>query len=73
MLDVTALRQTAPERLRPTDLRSLVGLLKGPDLDRKEVIIVLMELVMFILSAFGLVAAGKEFIRRGHNVGLWGS
>ena len=30
------------------------------------------EIVMFILSALGLAAAGREFLRRGHNLGLWG-
>lgn len=32
-----------------------------------------IEIVMFILSAFGLVAAGKQFLQRGHNLGLWGA
>lgn len=45
----------------------------GPNPTRKEVMIVFIELVMFILSAVGLVAAGKEFLRRGHNLGLWGA
>lgn len=40
---------------------------------RKEVVSVLFEIIMFVLSAFGLVAAGKEFLRRGHNLGLWGA
>lgn len=29
------------------------------------------EIVLFILSALGLVAAGKEFLQRGGNLGLW--
>ena len=32
----------------------------------------LIEVLMFVLSAFGVVAAGKEFFRRGHALGLWG-
>jgi hypothetical protein len=40
---------------------------------RKEVVSVFFEIVMFVLSAFGLVAAGREFLRRGHNLGLWGA
>jgi hypothetical protein len=39
---------------------------------RKEVITVLMQIVMFVLSALGVVAAGREFLRRGHNLGFWG-
>jgi hypothetical protein len=31
-----------------------------------------IDLALFILSAFGLVAAGKDFIRRGHTLGFWG-
>lgn len=31
-----------------------------------------IDVALFILSAFGLVAAGREFVRRGHNLGLWG-
>lgn len=31
-----------------------------------------MDLAFFILSALGLVAAGREFLRRGQNLGLWG-
>lgn len=31
------------------------------------------EIIVFVLSAFGLVAAGREFLRRGHNLGLWGA
>ena len=30
------------------------------------------DLVLFLLSALGLVAAGKEFIQHGHALGLWG-
>ncbi len=37
---------------------------------RKEVIAVLVEIVMLILNALGLVAAGREFLRRGHNLGF---
>ncbi len=33
----------------------------------------LTEIVLFILSALGLIAAGKEFLRRGSNLGLWGA
>jgi len=40
---------------------------------RKEVVFVFFEIVMFVLSALGLVAAGREFLRRGHNLGLWGA
>lgn len=40
---------------------------------RKEVIAMLTEIVLFILSALGLIAAGKEFLRRGSNLGLWGA
>lgn len=36
-------------------------------------IAVLIQIVLFILSALGLVAAGKEFLRRGRNLGLWGA
>jgi hypothetical protein len=36
---------------------------------RKEVVAVFFEVLMFVLSAFGLVAAGKEFLPRGHNLG----
>jgi hypothetical protein len=36
-------------------------------------IIMLTEIVMFVLSALGLVAAGREFLRRGRNLGLWGA
>jgi hypothetical protein len=32
----------------------------------------LIDIVLFILSAFGLVAAGKQFLYRGQNLGLWG-
>ena len=38
---------------------------------RKEVTIMFVEIVMFILSALGFVAAGSEVLRRGHNLGLW--
>jgi len=40
---------------------------------RKEVVFVFFEIVMFVLSVLGLVAAGREFRRRGHNLGLWGA
>jgi hypothetical protein len=40
---------------------------------RREVVAVFFEVLMFVLSALGLVAAGKEFLRRGHNLGLWGA
>jgi hypothetical protein len=33
---------------------------------------VLTEIVMFLLSALGLAAAGREFLHRGHNLGFWG-
>jgi hypothetical protein len=47
---------------------------QGPPIPTgKEVMILFIELVMFILSAVGLVAAGKAFLRRGHNFGLWGA
>jgi hypothetical protein len=36
------------------------------------VIDMLIDIVVFILSAFGLVAAGQEFLQRGRNIGLWG-
>ena len=39
---------------------------------RKEVIAMLIEIVMFVLSALGLAAAGSEFLRRGRNLGFWG-
>jgi hypothetical protein len=39
---------------------------------RKEVIAMIADLVLFILSALGIVAAGKEFFQRGRNLGLWG-
>lgn len=32
-----------------------------------------IDIVLFILSAVGLVAAGKEFLQRGRNLGLWGA
>ena len=38
---------------------------------RKEVTMMFVEIVMFILSALGFVAAGREVLRRGHNLGLW--
>jgi hypothetical protein len=31
-----------------------------------------IDLVLFILSAFGLAAAGRECLRRGQNLRLWG-
>jgi hypothetical protein len=31
------------------------------------------DIVFFILSALGLVAAGNEFFQRGRNLGLWGA
>lgn len=31
-----------------------------------------MEIALFFLSALGLAAAGREFLRRGHSLGLWG-
>ena len=37
----------------------------------KEVTAMFVEIVMFILSALGLVAAGREVLRRGQNLGLW--
>jgi hypothetical protein len=40
---------------------------------RKEVSSMLSDIVLFILSAFGLVAAGKQFLQRGENLGLWGA
>lgn len=40
---------------------------------RREVIVMLTEIVLFILSALGLVAAGKQFLQRGRNLGLWGA
>lgn len=33
----------------------------------------LNDIVLFILSALGLVAAGKQFLQRGQNLGLWGA
>lgn len=33
----------------------------------------LTGIVLFILSALGLVVAGREFLRRGRNLGLWGA
>jgi hypothetical protein len=30
-----------------------------------------IEIALFILSALGLVAAGREFLVRGQNLGLW--
>ncbi|MDA8311411.1 MAG: hypothetical protein M0Z46_12525 [Actinomycetota bacterium] len=41
--------------------------------DRKEVRTMWMDLFMFLLSALGLIGAGREFLRRGHNLGLWGA
>jgi hypothetical protein len=38
---------------------------------RKEVVELLTEIVLFILSAFGLIAAAKEFLRHGRNLGFW--
>ena len=38
----------------------------------KEVIAMLIELVLFVLSAMGLVAAGQQFVQRGRNLGIWG-
>lgn len=49
------------------------GAVPAPNPVGKEVVAVIFEVVMFILSAFGLVAAGKEFLQRGHNLGLWGA
>jgi hypothetical protein len=31
-----------------------------------------IEIFMFVLSALGLVAAGRQFLHRGENLGLWG-
>jgi hypothetical protein len=31
-----------------------------------------IELALFILSAFGLVAAAKDLVRRGQQLGFWG-
>ena len=36
-------------------------------------IVMLLEIVLFILSAFGLVAAGNQFLKRGRSLGLWGA
>lgn len=33
----------------------------------------LNDIVLFILSALGLVAAGKQFLQRGQDLGLWGA
>lgn len=33
----------------------------------------LTDIVLFVLSALGLVAAGQEVLRRGRNLGLWGA
>jgi len=33
----------------------------------------LVEVMMFILNGLGLVAAAKQFLSRGHNLGIWGS
>ena len=38
----------------------------------KEVTTMFVEVVMFVLSALGLLAAGREVLRRGHNLGFWG-
>ena len=32
----------------------------------------LTQILLFIVSACGLVAAGREFLRRGQILGLWG-
>lgn len=37
----------------------------------KEVINMLINLALFILSAIGLAAAVKTFVQRGRTVGLW--
>lgn len=42
------------------------------DGSRKEVVAMFIDIVMFILSALGLVGAGREFLRRGQNLGFWG-
>lgn len=31
----------------------------------------LIHVALFVLSALGLVASAREFIRRGRTVGLW--
>lgn len=31
----------------------------------------LIQIVLFVLSGLSLVAAGKEFLQRGRNLGLW--
>jgi len=40
---------------------------------RREVIAMLIDIAFFILSALGLIAASKEFLQRGRNIGLWGA
>ena len=40
---------------------------------RKEVSRMVNDIVLFILSALALVAAGKQFLQRGENLGLWGA
>jgi hypothetical protein len=37
----------------------------------KEVMAVFQEIIMFMVSALGLLAVTREFLRRGHNLGLW--
>lgn len=59
---------------RPLEVPALAEWLAGGRVEigrRKEVIPMLTEIVLFILSALGLFVAGKEFLRRGRNLGLW--
>lgn len=31
-----------------------------------------VEWLMLVMSAFGVIAAAKQFLQRGANLGLWG-
>lgn len=55
-----------------TRFRSLQALGCAHDDLKKEVIPMLIDIAMFVLSALGLLAAGQQFIQRGRNLGLWG-
>jgi hypothetical protein len=37
----------------------------------QKVATMVINVTLFLLSALGLFTAAKEFLRRGHNLGLW--
>ena len=42
------------------------------DVLRRRSLSMWIELALFILSAFGLVATGKDLVRHGQQLGFWG-